>query len=174
VIRDIADNIFPPRSTSTWTSPELTYPQTRTAAHPPLFTLLFHRSLQLNRNRNPNLHPYPSDPHNLAHSFPCSIAPSLPHLLHRYLTYSTAPSLAPPLPHLLGRRPTAYFVAFGPHGPRTPTNPPGHSMRVLGGVGAAVLAAIGILTFARTRCTWLLSALYSLLFFPDPIRSRSH
>jgi hypothetical protein len=90
VIRDIADNIFPPRSTSTWTSPELTYPQTRTAAHPPLFTLLFHRSLQLNRNRNPNLHPYPSDPHNLAHSFPCSIAPSLPHLLHRYLTYSVA------------------------------------------------------------------------------------
>ncbi|GFZ43738.1 hypothetical protein JCM24511_01458 [Saitozyma sp. JCM 24511] len=52
----------------------------------------------------------------------------------------------------------AYFVAFGPHGPRTPTNPPGHSMRVLGGVGAAVLAAIGLLSFARSRCTWLLSA----------------
>src|SRR5690348_5329145 len=98
---------------------------------PPLRTSLF--------NQSPHLHPIPHAhlplfvPPDLTPSLTCPIAHSVPRSLRSLRS--------------LGRRATAYFVAFGPHGPRTPTNPPGHSMRVLGGVGAAVLAAIGLLSF---------------------------
>ncbi|EUC57132.1 cytochrome C oxidase, subunit IV/COX5b [Rhizoctonia solani AG-3 Rhs1AP] len=36
----------------------------------------------------------------------------------------------------------AYFVAFGPHGPRTPTSPPGQTMKVIMGT-VAVFALAG-------------------------------
>lgn len=43
----------------------------------------------------------------------------------------------------------AYYVAFGPHGPRAPVNPPGSLMKVfLGSVGC--LGVAGLL-FAATR-----------------------
>ena len=32
----------------------------------------------------------------------------------------------------------AYYVAFGPHGPRTPVSPPGSNFKVLIGTGVAV------------------------------------
>ncbi|KAI9314520.1 cytochrome c oxidase subunit IV [Dichotomocladium elegans] len=41
----------------------------------------------------------------------------------------------------------AYYIAFGPHGPRAPLTKPGHTGKVVGGV-AAVLAASGALFYA--------------------------
>ena len=42
----------------------------------------------------------------------------------------------------------AYYVAFGPHGPRTPVSPPGQGLKVLlstlGLVGVAGLIAWGV------------------------------
>ncbi|KAL1933218.1 hypothetical protein VTP01DRAFT_7308 [Rhizomucor pusillus] len=40
----------------------------------------------------------------------------------------------------------AYYIAFGPHGPREPLTHPGHAARVAGGVGG-VLAASGLLFY---------------------------
>ncbi|KAK4684144.1 cytochrome c oxidase subunit 4, partial [Tremellales sp. Uapishka_1] len=45
----------------------------------------------------------------------------------------------------------AYFVAFGPHGPRTPINTPGNSMRVFLGTIAACLTGFGVFSFARSQ-----------------------
>ncbi len=45
----------------------------------------------------------------------------------------------------------AYYVAYGPHGPRTPLMTPGNGMRVFLGTGAAVAAAIGAFLYVRTR-----------------------
>ncbi|OWZ29553.1 cytochrome c oxidase subunit 4 [Cryptococcus neoformans] len=45
----------------------------------------------------------------------------------------------------------AYFVAFGPHGPRTPANEPGHSLKVVVGVVALVGAAYGVFALARSQ-----------------------
>jgi hypothetical protein len=35
----------------------------------------------------------------------------------------------------------AYYVAFGPHGPRSPVNPPGTTVKILTGVSALIGAA---------------------------------
>jgi hypothetical protein len=35
----------------------------------------------------------------------------------------------------------AYYVAFGPHGPRAPVNPPGTTVKILTGVSALIGAA---------------------------------
>jgi hypothetical protein len=35
----------------------------------------------------------------------------------------------------------AYYVAFGPHGPRSPVNPPGTAVKILTGVSALIGAA---------------------------------
>lgn len=48
----------------------------------------------------------------------------------------------------------AYFVAFGPHGPRTPANEPGHSLKVFVGVVALVGAAYGVFELARSQGTF--------------------
>lgn len=48
----------------------------------------------------------------------------------------------------------AYFVAFGPHGPRTPANEPGHSLKVVVGVVALVGAAYGVFALARSQGTF--------------------
>ncbi|KAI9636050.1 cytochrome c oxidase subunit V [Dioszegia hungarica] len=45
----------------------------------------------------------------------------------------------------------AYFVAFGPHGPRAPTMPEGNTQKVFLYTAAAVAAAFGLFTFARSR-----------------------
>ncbi|WWC85621.1 uncharacterized protein L201_000486 [Kwoniella dendrophila CBS 6074] len=45
----------------------------------------------------------------------------------------------------------AYFVAFGPHGPRTPVSEKGHGMKVFAGTLAAVGAAYGVFLFARSQ-----------------------
>ncbi|WWD22243.1 hypothetical protein CI109_106734 [Kwoniella shandongensis] len=50
----------------------------------------------------------------------------------------------------LDEKKAAYFVAFGPHGPRAPVSEPGHGLKVFGGVAVAVLAAFGVLTYAKT------------------------
>ncbi|KAG0740807.1 hypothetical protein G6F57_002644 [Rhizopus arrhizus] len=47
----------------------------------------------------------------------------------------------------LDEKKAAYYIAFGPHGPREPLTKPGHAMKVLGGV-AGVLAASGALFYA--------------------------
>ena len=53
----------------------------------------------------------------------------------------------------------AYYVAFGPHGPRAPVNPPGTTVKILTGVSALVAAAgllyagiraIGTLSFSQS------------------------
>lgn len=61
---------------------------------------------------------------------------------------------------------TAYFVAFGPHGPRTPANEPGHSLKVFVGVTALVAVAYGVFAFARSQGT---SPFRSLDPYPIPI-----
>ena len=43
--------------------------------------------------------------------------------------------------------PTAYYVSFGPHGPRAPINPPGTTLKVALGV-SGLLAATGVVWFA--------------------------
>ncbi|ETW86317.1 hypothetical protein HETIRDRAFT_243779, partial [Heterobasidion irregulare TC 32-1] len=43
----------------------------------------------------------------------------------------------------------AYYVAFGPHGPRTPVNPPGTSAKVTAGVFGLIAAAAAV--FATVR-----------------------
>ena len=43
----------------------------------------------------------------------------------------------------------AYFVAYGPHGPRKPVVPPGQTLRVV--LGTVVFVSIGIGLFAATR-----------------------
>ncbi len=45
----------------------------------------------------------------------------------------------------------AYYVAFGPHGPRAPTNPPGTVPKVIGGVAAAIGAATAIYLIIRAN-----------------------
>ncbi|WRT63470.1 uncharacterized protein IL334_000375 [Kwoniella shivajii] len=45
----------------------------------------------------------------------------------------------------------AYFVAFGPHGPRQPTLEKGHGITVFLGVAACVGAAYGTLLYARSQ-----------------------
>ncbi|KAK8845301.1 hypothetical protein IAR55_006014 [Kwoniella newhampshirensis] len=50
----------------------------------------------------------------------------------------------------LDEKKAAYFVAFGPHGPRAPVSEPGHGLKVFGGVAAAVAAAFGFFTLAKS------------------------
>ncbi|RXK37664.1 cytochrome c oxidase subunit 4 [Tremella mesenterica] len=45
----------------------------------------------------------------------------------------------------------AYFVAFGPHGPRAPIHHPGNAMRVIGGVAGCVGVAIAIFYAVRSQ-----------------------
>ncbi|SCV67238.1 BQ2448_5884 [Microbotryum intermedium] len=44
----------------------------------------------------------------------------------------------------------AYYVAFGPHGPREPILAPGSGAKTLGGVTLAVIISLGLFTAART------------------------
>ena len=53
----------------------------------------------------------------------------------------------------------AYYVAFGPHGPRAPVNPPGTTVKILTGV-SALIGAAGLL-YAGFR------AIGTLSFFPN-------
>lgn len=46
---------------------------------------------------------------------------------------------------------TAYYVSFGPHGPRTPVNPPGTGIKVFAGTLGAVALALGLFGLARAR-----------------------
>ncbi|KAI1788366.1 cytochrome c oxidase subunit IV [Ganoderma leucocontextum] len=45
----------------------------------------------------------------------------------------------------------AHYVAFGPHGPRSPTNPPGTVPKIIGGVAAALGAATAIFLIIRAN-----------------------
>lgn len=70
----------------------------------------------------------------------------------------------------------AYYVAFGPHGPRAPVNPPGTTVKILTGV-SALIASAGLL-YAGFRSigmlSFLLVSMYShtiyLFFFLKKIR----
>lgn len=44
---------------------------------------------------------------------------------------------------------TAYYVAFGPHGPRTPINPPGTAVKVSSAVAGLVVVAAAIVVTLR-------------------------
>ncbi|KAF8470513.1 COX4, subunit IV of cytochrome c oxidase [Russula ochroleuca] len=44
----------------------------------------------------------------------------------------------------LAEKKAAYYVAFGPHGPRAPVNPPGTTVKILTGV-SALIATAGLL-----------------------------
>ncbi|CAG8503724.1 14997_t:CDS:2 [Dentiscutata heterogama] len=43
----------------------------------------------------------------------------------------------------------AYYVSFGPHGPREPLTGPGHTSKVFIGVGGVLAASLGILLFTK-------------------------
>lgn len=43
----------------------------------------------------------------------------------------------------------AYYVAFGPHGPRRPVNPPGTTLKVTLGVTAGIAAAGALFATAK-------------------------
>jgi cytochrome c oxidase subunit 4 len=58
------------------------------------------------------------------------------------LSHPTNIALQPPT--------TAYYVAFGAHGPRQAVNPPGHSIKILIGTLAACGAAVGIFGLIRS------------------------
>ncbi|KAI9276911.1 cytochrome c oxidase subunit IV [Phascolomyces articulosus] len=45
----------------------------------------------------------------------------------------------------------AYYVAFGPHGPREPITQPGHTGKVLGGVAAVLAASAGLFYVIRVN-----------------------
>ncbi|KAF7793194.1 hypothetical protein EIP86_004303 [Pleurotus ostreatoroseus] len=45
----------------------------------------------------------------------------------------------------------AYYVAFGPHGPRAPVNPPGTVPKVIGGVLALVAVSSSIFFWVRSK-----------------------
>lgn len=45
----------------------------------------------------------------------------------------------------------AYYIAFGPHGPRAPTNPAGTVPKVLGGVAATLTAATALFFIIRAN-----------------------
>jgi hypothetical protein len=81
------------------------------------------------------------------------LKPPLPRVVHQPSSHHSLPILTVSAFFPQSRPLTlpAYFVAFGPHGPRAPLNAPGNGMRVFGGVAAAVAAAFGIFTFARSQ-----------------------
>lgn len=54
----------------------------------------------------------------------------------------------------------AYWVAFGPHGARTPLTGPGHALKVAAGTTAVVGAAGALFLWIRSKGT------YSLLLAP--------
>jgi hypothetical protein len=49
------------------------------------------------------------------------------------------------------QRRAAYYVAFGPHGPRTPVNPPGTTSKIIFGVLASIAAAGAIFFAVRSQ-----------------------
>jgi hypothetical protein len=49
------------------------------------------------------------------------------------------------------QRRVAYYVAFGPHGPRTPVNPPGTTSKIIFGVLASIAAAGAIFFAVRSQ-----------------------
>lgn len=61
----------------------------------------------------------------------------------------------------------AYYVAFGPHGPRASVNPPGTTVKILTGV-SALIASAGLL-YAGFRSigmlSFLLVTMYSRTFY---------
>jgi hypothetical protein len=61
----------------------------------------------------------------------------------------------------------AYYVAFGPHGPRAPVNPPGTTVKVLTGV-SALIGAAGLLYvgFRAIGTSAFLPVYNNVNFFP--------
>ncbi|KAI8139966.1 cytochrome c oxidase subunit IV [Fennellomyces sp. T-0311] len=45
----------------------------------------------------------------------------------------------------------AYYIAFGPHGPREPITQPGHGAKVLGGIAAVMAASAGLFYVIRVN-----------------------
>lgn len=68
----------------------------------------------------------------------------------------SSPSRYDQLRDLLGSSPilrkTAYFVSFGPHGPRAPLHPPGSTPRLLIGIAAAIATSLAIFAGIRSLC----------------------
>ena len=76
----------------------------------------------------------------------------------------------------MSHRAAAYYVAFGPHGPRTPVSPPGQGLKVflytMGLVGVAGLISLGVRSrgmcfLARAR-TLFLALTFFLSVAPPP------
>ena len=62
----------------------------------------------------------------------------------------TSRSRAPPEGARRLTRPAAYYVAFGPHGPREPILPPGSGAKTFGGVLVAIAVAGGLFGIVRS------------------------
>jgi hypothetical protein len=56
--------------------------------------------------------------------------------------------------------PTAYYVAFGPHGPRAPVNPPGTVVKILSGI--SVLIGSAALLYGGIRSVGMLVSIHPL------------
>ena len=60
-----------------------------------------------------------------------------------------------PSPHALvcsRPRQSAYYISYGPHGPRAPIVPPNTNGKVFMGVVGCIVAAGGVFALARSRC----------------------
>jgi hypothetical protein len=57
---------------------------------------------------------------------------------------------------------TAYFVAFGPHGPRAPTSQPGDALKIFLSTVGLISIGTGIFFIIQSRC--LFSFFFSFLF----------
>ena len=71
----------------------------------------------------------------------------------------------------------AYYVAFGPHGPRTPITQPGSSYKIIFGVSCALAATAVVFYGARSMGEFCLSAdmvTYSQLTNTSPPTTQNH
>ncbi|ORE07121.1 cytochrome c oxidase subunit IV [Rhizopus microsporus var. microsporus] len=51
----------------------------------------------------------------------------------------------------LEEKKAAYYIAFGPHGPREPLTKPGHGMKVVGGVSGVIAASAALFYAIRVN-----------------------
>ena len=73
----------------------------------------------------------------------------------RLLASALRPVPSDPSPHaLVFSYPglPAYYISYGPHGPRAPIVPPNTNGKVFIGVIGCIVTAVGVFALARSRC----------------------
>lgn len=69
---------------------------------------------------------------------------------------------------------TAYYIAYGPHGPRAPIVPPNTNGKVFVGTIACIVAAGGVFALVRANCQWLSCRKVQVLRDADHLPLRLH